>query len=398
MSRERSGRGEAGALVRLLRIGICVTLLVAAGCGQGSDVLDGGDADDQAHRLPAGFGVLAVAANDNWMVGVGPPPDGTDGPESVVVVDLSDATSKKISSPAFDGLPIIIVDMKADGENFVGTGYACPDSSGGDGCLGPQKLLHLDPKAGSWKLEDIPIDDGDVLGQMLPVGNDFLVLESNRGTVKVLRYDASGKWSEFATLDAPRRPAACATNTDLWLFARASGRAADPSANDASFTLTRIGLTSGQAENIDLPELAGYFGGVTTEFGCGQHDPFVASTPVGRVPPVDSDPGKLKNALTGVTVYQWTGRTWQPLDIRALDGHTVPDKIVSGPIPLLLAAEMIGGTEGNRPITVLLDDDREQQISTNGTDSYVWRGNTGDLIRIFDQGSQRYFETVSIGS
>ncbi len=256
----------------------------------------------------------------------------------------------------------------------------------------------MDPATGIWKSEDIPFDDGDVLGQMLPVGDDFLVIESGREMEKILRYDASRKWSEFAVIDTLQRPTACATSTDLWLFVRTSGQAAVPSADDATFTLTRISLSSGQAENIDLPDLAGYFGGVTTEFGCGQNAPFVASTPAGRVPPVDSGSDKLKDALTGVAVYKWTQRTWRPLDIKSTDGHTVPDEIVSGPVPLLLGAEMTGGTDGNRPIALLLGEAGEQQVATNGTDSYVWQANTDDLIRIFEQGSQRNFEILNVGS
>lgn len=384
----------------LWRLCICATLIIVAGCGRATDVDQGeirANSSDEANQLPAGFGSLVVAATDDWMAGVGPPLEGSIRPESVVVVDLNNAEPKEISVPLYGGTPITIVDLVADGTTFAGIGYVCQGSSSSDECLGPQKLIRLDPTNGLWEVSDVPFRDGTVLGQMFSVGQDLLVIESDHGTLTAAWYDSSGQWSELAKIDTLQSPDACVTGTDLWLFTRTSDHSMNASVDDAEFDLTRVDLSSGETEGIDLPRLAGYFGGVTTKFGCGKIAPYLASTPAGNVPPLNSDTNKLKDELTGVAVSKWADRSWQHIDIMALRGHTLPDTIVSGPIPLLLGAEM-DGTIDNRPISVLLDDHGGRQIAANGTDSYVWRGSTGDLIRIFERGAQQYFETESIGS
>lgn len=381
-----------------LRICICLSLLVAVGCGQGTIVEGDGAVDRQAIIVPATFGTRSVAATDSWMVGVTSQPYSNDELSTLVLVDLRDQSSKTVSGPVFDGSPVSIGVLVAEEATFVGIGTLCQGTNTDEGCSGAQKLLRLDPVTEDWELEDLPFERNTSLYGLWILGEELVAVGSEAGVVTVARRNASGEWSELSKLETPLRPSVCATDANLWLFARLPGQTADPSGNDATFTLTRIDLASGQAENIDLPDLAGYFGGVTTEFGCGQNAPFVASTPAGSVPPIDSDSDKLKDALTGVTVYKWTDRAWQPLDVAAFDGHTVPDEIVSGPIPLLLGAEMIGGTNGNRPIAVLLGEDGGRHVATNGTDSYVWRGSTGDLIRIFEQGSQRHIEIIAGGS
>lgn len=388
------------SVTHLRRFCICIALLVVTGCGQGSDI-ESGDAPaaptDETNRVPTTFGTRAVAATDDWMLGVTSQPYSSDEPSSLLAVDLRTGDSKSVPGPVFNESPVTIEALIAEGTKLVGIGNICRGSSGDEGCHGPQKLVRFDPANASWTLEDVPFDQASFLDAILPVGRDFLVVESKDGTVTAARHDSDGRWSEVAKVDMAHRPIACATSDDLWLFSRDSGDSGDTSANDASYALKRIDLASGQIEGIVLPEFARYFGGVTTSFGCGQHEPFVASTPPGSVPPADADPDDMEAALTGVTVRRFVDGAWETSEVEALDGRTVPDSIVSGPVPLFLGAEMKTAGE-NSPIAVLLTDDGGRQIPRMGTDAYLWRGTTGDLIRVFDQGSSRQFETVSVTS
>lgn len=324
-------------------------------------------------------------------------PNSSDKPSSLTVVNLKTANSKTIPGPVLNESPITIEALIANGANFFGLGNVCLAPGGDEGCHGPQKLVRFDPSMEAWSLEDVPFDQTSFLDAMLPAGRDFLVVESRDGAVTAARHNSDGQWSEIATVDMAHRPAACTTSGDLWLFSRDSGDSGDTSTNDAAYTLTRVDLASGQAEDIELPDLARYFGGVTTSFGCGEHEPFVASTPPGPVPPADAGPDELDDALTGTTLRTFVSDEWRTSEVKALDGRTVPDSIVSGPVPLLLAAEM-KGAGANTPIAVLLTKEGGRRVSRTGTDAYLWRGTAGDLIRIFDHDSSRQFETVSVTS
>lgn len=373
--------------------------VAASGCAAGSapDGSTVGAGDSVAPSatvigVPSGFGAELTAASDDLVVGVVGDPYRTDARSTVVAVALDTGRVTTFPGPADGEVPVAMSGLVAKDDGFVGVGDHCEPPGGGEGCGGARVLVELDPEALTWRVSALPLDSVGPLDGLFVVGDDLVVVESDGARTRVSRRSADGRWTTVAEPTTTERAAPCVSGHDLWRFTRTSAGAAD---GNARYALTRTDLASGASESVDLPDLASYFGGVTTTFGCDQNGPLLASSPPGPVP--DADAREKADALTGVAVWSFTGSSWTPVEVTAMQGATVANQIVSGDRALLLAGDL-EATGADRLLAVVLGPDGGIEVPSNGTDSYLWPGDTGDLVRIFDRPDGRQLTVVPTGS
>lgn len=378
---------------------LLTALLLLASCSATSEVVRAAPSQPMADhpQVLSSFGSHAMAANQNWLLGVVKQPNDAEQPTRVSLVNLQSNEVKNLDGPVDGTTPITIDALVASADGFVGVGNRCDSQFIDEGCWGQQIFLRFDPTSEDWNLESMPVDRLLALDFFAKSAQDFVLVESGKGKVHVSRVDASGHLTDLATLEEARRPRACVTSDALWLFFKNSKPTTDVESTDTTYSLIKIALNSGEPEEVPLPKLAGYFGGVTTKFGCNVENPLVVTTPPGTVPAAATKPSDMKDALTGLKVYERTQNTWQTVTVDAVKGNTVPDSILSGQNALLLAAEIQDETQ-NRPIAVVLDGNQGSEVPRDGSDAYLWQEGTGNLIRLFSVENDRRFQVIDVAS
>ncbi len=387
----------------LVAVGLVVAL-VSAACGEGS--AGGGspvEGPAQSFDVPVGLGTAGpIAAGDAWLVGVAEEPFSIEKPSTVAAIHLASEKVTTVSGPLDEhGTPVALSSLVAAGDRFVGVGDLCVPPGGGEGCQGDRVLVEFDPAIQTWTVNKFPIPIVGPVDGAFVVNSDLVLVESDGRRVRVARQGSEG-WRSVAEMDTAARTLPCVGGGSLWLFVRTSGDGStdgesEVTALDTTYSLTRVDLEGGGTESVDLPEIAGYFGGVTTSFGCDGRGPVVATTPPGEVPPPESDRNEMEAALTGLQVFSLAEDGWRQDRVNAISGATVSDQIVSGEQALLLAAEL-DRSGMNHPIAVVLGESAGEEVARDGTDKYLWRGTGGDLIRIFDAGDRRVAELIEVGS
>lgn len=381
-----------------------VVALTSAACGEGSAGSESSvGGPTRAFDVPVGLGTAGtIAAGDDWLVGVVAEPFSIEKPSTVAAIHLASEKVTTVSGPLDQqGTPVALSGLVADGDRFVGVGDLCVPPGGGEGCQGDRVLVEFDPAAETWTVNKFPIPIVGPVDGAFFVDSDLVLVESDGRRVRVARQGSEG-WRSVAEMDTAARTLPCVGGGSLWLFVRTSGDGNvdgenEVTALDTAYSLTRVDLEGGGTESVDLPEIASYFGGVTTSFGCDGLGPVVATTPPGEVPSPESDRSEMEAALTGLQVFSLADDGWRQDRVNAISGATVSDQIVSGERALLLAAELDrSGT--NHPIAVVLGESTGEEVPRDGTDTYLWRGTGSDLIRIFDAGNRRKAELIEVGS
>lgn len=345
---------------------------------------------------PLGKGL--TAATDDWLIGVIDEPFRSDEPSTIAALDLRSDEIKTFPGPVDDGAPVALSAVLGVEDGFIGIGDRCVPPDGGEGCQGSRVLVHLDPVTQDWQVEEVPLEAVGQFDAAYIVDQDLVVVESDRNQLRVSRQTSNGEWTTVAEQPSTSRPFSCVAEQALWLFVRSSTGDSDSiTSTDTQYSLTRVDLSTAESVEVDLPELAGYFGGVTTSFGCDGSGPILASTPPGAVPPPNADREEMNQALTGTTIWERSDGRWKPVEVDALLGATVTDYIVSGKRPVILAAEL-DPDGANRPIAVVLGGEHATEVARNGSDTYLWRGSTGQLIRIFDHETARRVAIIEVGT
>ncbi len=381
-----------------------VVVLTSAACGEGSAGSGSSvGAPTRAFDVPVGLGTAGpIAAGDDWLVGVVVEPFSIEKSSTVATIHLASEKVVSIGGPLDEqGTPVALSGLVADGDRFVGVGDLCVPPGGGEGCQGDRVLVELDPATETWTVDRFPAPIVGPIDGAFVVDSDLVLVESDGRRVRVTRQGSEG-WRSVAEMDTAARTVPCVGGGSLWLFVRTSGAGSvdgerEASALDTADSLTRVDLEGGGIESVDLPEIASYFGGVTTSFGCDGRGPVVATTPPGEVPPPESDRREVEAALTGLQVFSLADGGWRQDRVNAISGATISDQIVSGERALLLAAEL-DRSGVNHPIAVVLGEKSDEEVPRDGTDTYLWRGTGGDLIRMFDAGERREAELIEVGS
>lgn len=387
------------------RAAVAVVLMVATGCGSGPNETvaptKGGASAFGVAEVPSEFGVYAATASDRLAVGVVDQPYSSDETSTFVGVDLADGEVVEFAGPLDDGAPVAVEQMATDGQALAGAGARCTSPTGGEGCAGSQVIVRLDPDALQWTVVAVPEDAaGMQLDAVYVLDGDVLLVESGIDSTSIRRLSHEGTWSTVADLPSESRPATCIADGALWLFRVNRSESTEPAATDTGYRLTRLELDDGEAQEIELPALAGYFGGVTVPFGCNSSGPVVATTPPGEVPAPDADRDAMNAALTGITAWHRRGSEWQAIEGEALVGATVAGEIISGPDGAVIrGAEMSQSDGPNRPIVIVADPSgRTSEVDTTGDDAFLWRGTTGHLIWVYDNDSGRALTVVEVES
>jgi hypothetical protein len=392
-----------GASVRSRRVGlvvgVVVTLAVAACAstdGSGGPSTTTGPSKigaDRPIRVPGGLGTHAVAASDDWVVGVLKDPDWIDmekpdtskEPSKVTAVDLQARKVKTFVGPVQGDSPIAVNALVADGDAFVGVGSRCGPGDAPEDCGSSNVLVRLDPSAGTWQTEDLPLDPPGSLDGLHAVDGDVVLADWTGESLRVTRLDAAGDAAPIATVSTGTRVATCVAGDDLWLFRKHSGAG-------VGYALWRVGLDDGAGDQIALPELADYFGGVTTSFGCDGTGPVITSTPPVDTAPVDTPPDEMQEDLTGVVVWKRVGDDWKRFEPASLAAGAVVTGIVSGEHAVLTGGR--SGASGNKGFAVLLADGKVTDLPTGTFDTYLWRGTTGDLLLVSSHDGKRRIASV----
>ncbi|HET8929229.1 MAG TPA: hypothetical protein VFN21_01100, partial [Acidimicrobiales bacterium] len=284
--------------------------------------------------------------------------------------------------------PIAVDALVADGNGFVGVGSRCGPGDGPEECGLSNVQVRLDPAAGSWRIGDLPLDPPGSLDGLHAVDGDVILVDWTGDALRVTRLDAAGDATPVATVSTGTRVGTCVAGDDLWLFRKHSGAG-------VAYALWRVDLDDGATDQIALPELADYFGGVTTSFGCDGTGPVITSTPPGDVPPSDADSETMRAALTGVTVWRRADGAWQRFASDELGKGAVVDEVVSGDRPVLLGGRSDGPGDSGR-FAVLLADEKVTDLPTGAFDTYLWRGDTRDLLHVSSHDGKRRIESVDL--
>lgn len=379
----------------LLIIALVATSSVVAGCWSGGESADAPSTTvaDRPIRVPGGFGTRVVAASDDWVVGVLKDPDWIDmekpdtstEPSRVTAVNLQTRKVKTFVGPVEGHSPIAVDALVADGDGFVGVGSRCGPGDGPEVCGLSNVQVRLDPAAGTWQTEDFPLDPPGSLDGLHAVDGDVVLVDWTGESLRVTRLDAAGDATPVATVSTGSRVGTCVAGDDLWLFRKHGG-------GGVAYGLWRVDLDSGTTEKVALPDLADYFGGVTTSFGCDATGPVITSTPPGGVPSSGADSETMRAALTGVTVWQRDGDDWKRFEPDSLGDGAVVTSIVSGEKAVLTGGR--SGGSGNESFAVLLADEKVTDLPTGTFDTYLWRGSTGDLLHVSSHDAKRHVEII----
>lgn len=247
-------------------------------------------------------------------------------------------------------------------------------------------VVRLDPDALRWTVFPVPSDDAEsdaLVDGIHVVDDDVVLVQSQRGSTIVRRLGSDGRWSTVADLPSESRSTTCVADGAVWLFRVEGGGSTDIGATDTTYGLTRLGLDDGQAADVELPELAAYFGGVTVPFGCNGAGPLVATTPTGAVPAADSGRDALESALTGVAIWHHRDGDWHAVPTDTFAGTTVASQVISGPDGAVVRGAEMNGPGANRPIAVVVGPTGAvTEIETDGDDEFAWRGSTDQLVRV----------------
>lgn len=362
-------------------------LIGTVSCGSAVTHTQGTRSETNSDRieLSGSLQSFPAAASHQFLLGIVAQPYAEVEPSSMMLVDLESGEEHKVDGPV-DGRQAVALDgLISSDEKFIGVGHTCLSNDHGEGCWGPFRMATFDPVARTWTIEETSLPDDALFDGIDADNNTVTVVATADGISHVWERVGDSQFQSIAQVEAPVRPAVCVVDGAAWLWQRLPG-STDTSSTDTRFRLSRVDLDEGETQEIQLPAVATYFGGVTTAFGCDDDGPVIATTPPGKVPAPGTGPSQMRDAMTGVTIWSY-GTSWISREILEAGAHLVPSQFLSGQVPLLLGANLSEGDTAQL-VAVSVGSTTTRTIPRADGDRYLHRGSSGEILRISDSGSR----------